>query len=166
MCIRDRAYLVAMKGAHLVETNTWTGELADIELDIEGLNLPKRGGSLFIEGMKAYHQNAPEALTAIIKELKKKRLKAQNIVGEGGFAMCSAAGLANKPPNQLDIDMVHIMEMELRAYLSDLKDDKASAKDWFEKASSMDETLNYSYCLLYTSPSPRDATLSRMPSSA
>ena len=25
---------------------------------------------------------------------------------------------------------------------------------------------NYSYCLLYTSPSPRDATLSRMPSSA
>ena len=25
---------------------------------------------------------------------------------------------------------------------------------------------DYSYCLLYTSPSPRDATLSRMPSSA
>ena len=31
-----------------------------------------------------------------------------------------------------------------------------------------DETVNLSYmsCLLYTSPSPRDATLSRMPSSA
>ena len=26
--------------------------------------------------------------------------------------------------------------------------------------------LDYTYCLLYTSPSPRDATLSRMPSSA
>ena len=26
--------------------------------------------------------------------------------------------------------------------------------------------LGYSICLLYTSPSPRDATLSRMPSSA
>ena len=25
---------------------------------------------------------------------------------------------------------------------------------------------DYKYCLLYTSPSPRDATLSRMPSSA
>ena len=25
---------------------------------------------------------------------------------------------------------------------------------------------NYGFCLLYTSPSPRDATLSRMPSSA
>ena len=27
-------------------------------------------------------------------------------------------------------------------------------------------SLNNTYCLLYTSPSPRDATLSRMPSSA
>ena len=26
--------------------------------------------------------------------------------------------------------------------------------------------VHYKYCLLYTSPSPRDATLSRMPSSA
>ena len=29
-----------------------------------------------------------------------------------------------------------------------------------------DTTLQYQHCLLYTSPSPRDATLSRMPSSA
>ena len=28
------------------------------------------------------------------------------------------------------------------------------------------EAINYKVCLLYTSPSPRDATLSRMPSSA
>ena len=28
------------------------------------------------------------------------------------------------------------------------------------------ERANISFCLLYTSPSPRDATLSRMPSSA
>ena len=28
------------------------------------------------------------------------------------------------------------------------------------------ESFNYKTCLLYTSPSPRDATLSRMPSSA
>ena len=27
-------------------------------------------------------------------------------------------------------------------------------------------TVQYEFCLLYTSPSPRDATLSRMPSSA
>ena len=30
----------------------------------------------------------------------------------------------------------------------------------------VDEITRYTDCLLYTSPSPRDATLSRMPSSA
>ena len=34
-----------------------------------------------------------------------------------------------------------------------------TADDW-------EEIEEYEYCLLYTSPSPRDATLSRMPSSA
>ena len=30
----------------------------------------------------------------------------------------------------------------------------------------IDAVADYMFCLLYTSPSPRDATLSRMPSSA
>ena len=49
--------------------------------------------------------------------------------------------------------------------------------DWTEEFSPQPETLKYlnfvtdkfglrEHCLLYTSPSPRDATLSRMPSSA
>ena len=32
--------------------------------------------------------------------------------------------------------------------------------------SGVDGSILYNFCLLYTSPSPRDATLSRMPSSA
>ena len=35
-----------------------------------------------------------------------------------------------------------------------------------EKNADSDKSGRYSNCLLYTSPSPRDATLSRMPSSA
>ena len=35
-----------------------------------------------------------------------------------------------------------------------------------EKANSVTSVSKDSFCLLYTSPSPRDATLSRMPSSA
>ena len=36
-----------------------------------------------------------------------------------------------------------------------------------EKAAIVgDKSNQYAFCLLYTSPSPRDATLSRMPSSA
>ena len=35
-----------------------------------------------------------------------------------------------------------------------------------QKQNPVDENSLFSVCLLYTSPSPRDATLSRMPSSA
>ena len=43
--------------------------------------------------------------------------------------------------------------------------------DWSPEASTLGATLlsrysEFNFCLLYTSPSPRDATLSRMPSSA
>ena len=34
------------------------------------------------------------------------------------------------------------------------------------ETAAMSYHVHYMYCLLYTSPSPRDATLSRMPSSA
>ena len=34
------------------------------------------------------------------------------------------------------------------------------------KYSFLDKDMQYSFCLLYTSPSPRDRTRSRMPSSA
>ena len=36
----------------------------------------------------------------------------------------------------------------------------------FQEATSVATDSNDNVCLLYTSPSPRDATLSRMPSSA
>ena len=39
--------------------------------------------------------------------------------------------------------------------------------EWTDRPESEDSPMMASYtCLLYTSPSPRDATLSRMPSSA
>ena len=55
-----------------------------------------------------------------------------------------------------------------------LKKDISNAPEWFLDAIASESEVkvletelgNVSYCLLYTSPSPRDATLSRMPSSA
>ena len=37
---------------------------------------------------------------------------------------------------------------------------------WSDELYSVGKSFQPSFCLLYTSPSPRDATLSRMPSSA
>ncbi|MFT4663472.1 MAG: tetratricopeptide (TPR) repeat protein [Polaribacter sp.] len=140
-----RSYLVAMKGAHLVETNDWTSEWANIEVAIEDLNLTKKAGYYFIEGMKAYHQKDKEQLNAMIKEIKTDRDVAKFNLGDKGFSMCSTAGFANKPPNQLDVDMVHIMEMELMAYLATLNGDKKTAAQLFEEATTLDEDLKYSF---------------------
>ena len=140
-----RGYLIAMKGAHLVETNTWTGDLANIEIQNDDLPITRRAGYAFMEGMKFYHQNAIDSLQKIIAIMQKDRLQSKALVGEKGFAMCSAGGFANKPPNQLDIDMVEVMEMELEAYLATSNGDFVAAKDWFEKAITLDEGLNYSF---------------------
>ena len=47
----------------------------------------------------------------------------------------------------------------------DVKESEEEQSDE-EREPNVQDGPRYSYCLLYTSPSPRDATLSRMPSSA
>ena len=56
-----------------------------------------------------------------------------------------------------------LVEAEALAWIAQLNGDDVSEKD----LAAFREWVNRSpACLLYTSPSPRDATLSRMPSSA
>jgi len=142
---KARGYLLAMKGAQMVETNTWDDEWAALAVDVSDLNLTKKAGHDFLEGMIAYHQKDAPKVTTVIKEMSDRRKKAQNIVGDSGFAMCSAGGYASKPPNQLEIDMAHVMEMELQAYLASLNGDMEMAKTWFEKGMALDEKLSYSF---------------------
>ena len=50
--------------------------------------------------------------------------------------------------------------------IAKVEEEKKTAADLLENIKEPSTTDYYSICLLYTSPSPRDATLSRMPSSA
>ena len=60
----------------------------------------------------------------------------------------------------------------IRDEIQDVINDYVDAQEETEKSGlgfvgkEEDKELKVSICLLYTSPSPRDATLSRMPSSA
>ena len=62
-------------------------------------------------------------------------------------------------PAAMDI----VQEKRFLVRSSSLKDIRSFAREVFDKLSLNHEIKD---CLLYTSPSPRDATLSRMPSSA
>ena len=55
----------------------------------------------------------------------------------------------------------HFFNEGAEIILCDINIDQAN-----KKAHELDGTAYYMDCLLYTSPSPRDSTLSRMPSSA
>ena len=88
----------------------------------------------------------------------------------------------NKVDQVDDEELLELVEMEIRELLSNYEfpgDDipivNGSALKALEDASNDDnnacidslmDALDSYICLLYTSPSPRDATLSRMPSSA
>ncbi len=142
---KARGYLLAMKGAQMVERDVWDDEWAALEVDVSDLNLIKKTGHSFLAGRVAYEQKDEQKLTEIVAEMTKRRKKAQNLVGDTGFAMCSAGGYASKPPNQLEIDMATVMEMELAAYLATLKGDMEGAQEWFEKGTALDEKLSYSF---------------------
>ena len=83
-----------------------------------------------------YHQSNPEQIVTLIKRLR-------SCEGE------------NRHKRTL-------IQTEKEEYT--LQDKKTDERRWNERAVVMEDE-SYA-CLLYTSPSPRDATLSRMPSSA
>jgi len=141
----SKSYLISMKGGHMIETNSWDDAIANMVIDTENLNLTKRAGYAFLEGMKNYHQKNPKQLSKIIKGMEVDRNKSMLELGDKAFAMCSAGGYANKPASQLDIDMVHVMEMELKALRASLLGDNKKAMEYFEKASALDDGLTYSY---------------------
>ena len=78
--------------------------------------------------------------------------------------------------NQKDVEIEQLKETNANKdeTLDELKRDFEDLKNQFHQMTKKNETkeeettylLKDIFCLLYTSPSPRDATLSRMPSSA
>ncbi len=140
-----RVYLISMKGGHLVETDQWDSELADIQIDTEGLSIMGKSAYDYIDGLKAFHKKDQSLLNKIIDGINDKRTKAELLVGEAGFSMCGSGGYADRIPTQLDIDMIRVMELELLAYRSSLQGEKAQATDYFRSAAELDDRLSYSF---------------------
>ena len=70
-----------------------------------------------------------------------------------------------------DVSQIHCISTydtkEEKAYVYNNQDDETpSIRDGINQLMEADTLAGHNICLLYTSPSPRDATLSRMPSSA
>jgi tetratricopeptide (TPR) repeat protein len=138
-----RRYLVHMKGNYLIETGDWESALANIEVDLEELNIVSQACFAFINGMKAFKNDNPSKLKEIIKTMEDDRENAAMFIADTGNPMCGTS--SKSQPNQLDIDQAQIYEMELRAMAAQLQNDITESEKWLKAACELQENVSYSY---------------------
>jgi tetratricopeptide (TPR) repeat protein len=139
-----RNYLHSMKGNYLVETGDWEGSFADIEVDINDLNIVTQAAWHFVEGMKVFQRQDKAGLEALIVALEDKRQAASLKISDRGTPLCSAGNTRNLP-NRLDLDQARVMELELRALYARLLDNPEMAEQLMKEAADLESTLDYSY---------------------
>ncbi|MBT8219639.1 MAG: tetratricopeptide repeat protein [Bacteroidia bacterium] len=137
-----RGYLIGMKGAQLVESNMWDSPEADIEIDLENHGHQAKSGFLFIDGLKAYHQEDAIQLASVIENHQALSAEAANNLDPMGFPMCSSGG---RPTTKLGVSIMKIKELELQGYLEALNGNRVKAIEHFEQGCKMDENISYSY---------------------
>lgn len=140
-----RAYLIAMLGGYLAETGQWEDSLANYRVMATDLNIVRKAGVHFIDGMRAYHRQNASGLEAARQALERDRKLAELQTGREGIPMCNAAGVATKAPSTNDIAMAKIMEAELAAYAAIARGANAEADAWFERGMALEADLPYAY---------------------
>jgi len=137
-----RSYNVVMKGIHMAETNTWSGEIADWTFKIDDLHLTKRTGYNYLEGMKAFYKKDKKKVQEILKKIGKEKYVASLNVGDARTATCNTAGNPSVPPNQMDIDLVTVFEYELQACIYKLEGKTKEQLEVLAKGAALFEKLN------------------------
>ena len=141
--VRARTHLVYLKGTYLVETEDWTGEIADIPVEIDDLNVSTRSQYRFIEGMKAYAQGDTQALDQQIADLEKDHQKESYLVTYDSATFCSGANRDDTTPSMLT--ETEITMEQLKALKAWLQDDPANTELHLKRSIELEEGLSYSY---------------------
>ena len=139
---------------HLLSLSEVVETLADRLMDLETRLVAVEGQQLVDAEIAAVSDDAGELLLA--SEEKVRMLRDRLTPGE--VVELHADSPAEEASAEHDHDSSEAPEMEM--------DDDRVEDEAFSDETLSDDTEYVDDCLLYTSPSPRDATLSRMPSSA
>jgi len=139
-----RDYITNMKGTYLTETNDWSSKFLDIDVDQEDLRVSVQGVQLFTMGMKSFKEKDQDGITSALSSMIEIRTFAETRVSKTGAPLCGA-GQRRSDPNQLDIDQLHVMELEVAALLAMSNEDPANAKLKLDEATRLEENISYSY---------------------
>ena len=138
-----RTHQVFLKGTYLVETNLWDSPIADIPIDVSGLNVSVRSQYNFLEGMRAFKAGNGQKLGEIIATIKKDREFETIIVNDAGKTVCLSQ--TREEASRTDIAESEIMETQLRGLRAWLDNDVEHAERWLKKSAEMEDNLSYSY---------------------
>jgi tetratricopeptide (TPR) repeat protein len=138
-----RSHMVYLKGTYLSETDDWSGEISEIEVNTEDLNLTVRSQYRFLEGMKAFHTDDKTALDQVIDNLKKDLDKETYLVSYEDAPFCSGANRFTTSPSMLV--KAEIMMYQLKALRSWMDDDEVMTETHFKKTLELEQKLSYSY---------------------
>ena len=140
---RARTHLVYLKGTYLVETEDWKGEVADIPVDINDLNVSTRSQYRFLEGMKAYVNEDLEGLNRQIGDLERDHEKESYLVTYDSSTFCSGATRDETSPSMLV--ETEITKLQLMALRARLQNDPETAERHLKRSIELEEGLSYSY---------------------
>jgi len=140
---RARAHLIFIKTTYLAETNEWDPAIVSIKVPHKDLNIVTRAKNYFIDGWHAFHKKDEAALAAIIQTLAGERLIDLQRVSSEGPAICGS--ISSETPNLLDVQYTEVMELELRALASWLKNDLPGTEQFLKKATTLENSISYSY---------------------
>ncbi len=139
-----RSYFATMKGNYLLHTGDWDSDIANFQVDMEGMGIVPRAQYHFTEAWKAWENGNLNALQALLDTMAQERKKAALLVTDSGIPMCAATS-SGQGPNQLDIDWAHVMEMEVKALRELLKGNEQEAENWLRNATDLQNSISYDY---------------------
>jgi len=140
---RSRTYIVYLKGTYLAETNQWDGEVANIKINVDDLNLSTRSQYDFLEGMKAYKNNDTQILSNSIESMQKDYDKESYLVTYNNAAFCSSADRDETSPSMLTEAKIRINQLlALQAWL---QNDNGLTEKYLIRSIELDESLSFSY---------------------
>lgn len=140
---QSRSYLVRLQGTYLVETNTWDGPYADIQVDGSDLSFYIKTKHYFVEAMKSYTKRDVDSLRAT-RDLLEASIRRESLFADTiDFKLCIPSDLSAATPSDIAISKAVLFQLYALEYM--LSGQNELAEDYLVKSTELEDSIDYSY---------------------
>ena len=138
-----RAHMIFLKTTYLAETGDYAGDITNISVPLNDLNIQTRARDHFVRGMSAYLNKDAAALDNIIQQMSGERLVEQAKVSSNGIRVCG--NINRSIATRSDLEKTEVMELQLKAMQAWLKKDMNATNELLKQATTMEAATSYAY---------------------